>query len=57
MIHAEAQRDNMDAKSGKYNVFIWEDWLAIRALHHLEKDTAQRLAKDINKNLHDRNNH
>ena len=55
MTHAEAQKDNMDARSGKYNVLIWEDGLAIPALRHLEKDTAKRLAVEINKNLkHDK---
>ena len=51
-IHAEALRDNLDA-NGKYIVRIWEDGLAMRALDGLEKPQAQRIAKEINKNLHD----
>ena len=49
-IHAEALRDNLDA-NGKYIVRIWNDGLAMRALAGLEKPAAQRIAKEINKEL------
>ena len=49
-IHAEALRDNLDA-NGKYIVRIWENGLAMRPFHGLEREVAMQLEKDINKDL------